>query len=169
MSTLITGEEIAGQLGKAYILHARCHTANASSGAFMALTNLSQKYKIALTRLYFDAHSLSQDLIITQIKNPTLSGDGSDASITDIIDKGMTNEETFDATLKISDASADLTYAGGIEYHAFKIGSKESVLRDMKGTNVIHNGNTVLWGWETFSGNAVDGEVVSLSMNLYIL
>jgi hypothetical protein len=40
----------------------------------------------------------------------------------------------------------------------------------MRGTNILNNGDTILWGWATLDGgNAVDGEKIAISANLYII
>jgi len=160
-------EEVAAYRGNAYIWHAQCHLAAATSGGLMAFTSSDQNFAYAITRIYIDAHSLSDDIIVHQVKKPTLVS-GTDISTTGIVNKDFSSGSTQQGTLKISDGSADLTYTGGTDYHAFVVQSKQSVHRSMNGTNIISNGDTILWGWETLDGaNAVDGEIISLSINGY--
>jgi len=160
-------EEVASYRGNSYIWHAQCHLAAATSGGLMAFTSTDQNYAYAITRLYFDAHSLSDDIIIHQVKNPVLVG-GTDISTTGMINKNYDSGKTQLGTLKISDGSADLTYTGGTDYHAFVIQSKQGIQRNMNGTNILNNNDVICWGWETLDGaNAVDGEIISLSINGY--
>lgn len=162
-------EEIGSQNGRAFIWHGRCHLAAATSGGLMAFTSSDQTDLTVITRLYFDAHALSDNIIITQVKNPTLAG-GTDISTTGIVNKNFASGRSMQGTLKISDSSADLTYTGGSEFHTFPLATLERESRDMRGTNIINNGNTILWGWETVDGgNAVDGEIISISANVYII
>jgi len=160
-------EEVAAYRGNAYIWHAQCHLAAATSGGLMAFTSTDPNFAYAITRLYFDAHSLSDDIIIHQVKDPTLSG-GTDISSTGKINKNFSSGKTQLGTLVISDGSADLTYTGGTDYHAFVLQNKQCIQRSMNGTNVISNNDVICWGWETLDGaNAVDGEIISLSINGY--
>ena len=53
-------------------------------------------------------------------------------------------------------------------YHAFPVASLTPLQRDMKGTNILGQDDIFLFGWSTVDGgNAVNGEVVSFSVNLY--
>jgi len=160
-------EEVAAQLGNAYIWHGVCHLAASTTGALMAFTSTDSEYAYAITRIYIDAQSLSDDIIIYQVKNPTLSG-GTDVSTTGIVNKNYSSGRTQLGTLKISDGSADLTYTGGTDYHAFVLQSKASTQRNMLGTNILANGDVICWGWATLDGgNAVDGEKIAFSVNGY--
>jgi hypothetical protein len=72
------------------------------------------------------------------------------------------------AILTVSDGSSDLTFTGGLPYHAFPVKTLEQYGRDMKGTNLLGQNDTLLFGWETVdAGNAVNGEIVSFSVNVY--
>jgi len=160
-------EEVAAQLGNAYIWHGECHLKAAASGALMGFTSSDQEYAYAITRIYIDAHSLSDDIIIYQVKKPTLSG-GTDISSTGIINKNFASGKSQLGTLLISDGSADLTYTGGANYHSFVVQSLQSTQRNMQGTNIIANNNTICWGWATVDGgSAIDGEKIALSVNGY--
>lgn len=160
-------EEVASQNERSFILHGRCHLATSTSGGFLAFRNDSVDRLIAISRIYIDAHSLTDDLIVTQVKNPTISN-GTDISSTGIINKNYTSRRDIIGTLYISDSSSDLTYTGGHEYHAFPVSSLQQYQRDMKGTNILGYEDIILFGWETTDGgNAVDGEIVSFSVNIY--
>jgi len=160
-------EEIAAQLGNAYIWHGVCHLAATTTGGFMAFTSSDSDYAYAITRIYIDAQTLSDDIIIYQVKDPTISG-GTDISTTGIVNKNFESGKTQQGTLIISDGSADMTYTGGTNYHAFVIQSKVSTQRNMLGTNIISNGDTICWGWATLDGgSAVNGEKIAFSVNGY--
>jgi len=160
-------EEVAAQRGNAYIWHGECHLKAGTSGALMGFTSSDPDYAYAITRIYIDAQTLTDDIIIYQVKDPTLAS-GTDISTTGIINKNFSSGNIQLGTLKISDGSADLTYTGGTNYHSFVIQSKGSTQRNMLGTNVLANGDVICWGWATLDGgNAVDGEKISLSVNGY--
>lgn len=160
-------EEVAAQNERAFILHGECHLAAAASGGLLAFTSTSVDKLVAISRIYIDAHVLSDNIIVTQVKNPTISS-GTDISETGIVNKNYTSRQELLGTLKISDSSADLTYTGGEQYHAFPAPSMTSQQRDMKGTNILGQNDTIVFGWKTADGsNAVDGEVIALSINIY--
>lgn len=160
-------EEIAAQNDRAFIFHARCHLKAGTNGGFFAIKNTSPDQKIAISRIYIDAHSLTDDIIVEQIQNPTTSG-GTDISSTGIVNKNYTSARQMSAQLIISDGSADMTFTGGSPYHAFPVQSLKQYSRDMKGTNLLGQNDIFLFGWETVDGgNAVDGEVISFSVNCY--
>jgi hypothetical protein len=160
-------EEIAAQNDRAFIFHGRCHLSANSSGGFMAIKNTSADVKIAISRIYIDAHSLTDDIIVEQVKNPTISG-GTNISSTGIINKNYASSRAMTATLTISDVSSDMTFTGGSPYHAFPVQSLQQYGRDMKGTNLLGQNDILVFGWETVDGeNAVDGEIISFSVNVY--
>ncbi len=160
-------EEIAARSERAFILHGRCHLAAATTGAFMAFRNDSSDILYAVSRIYIDPHGLTDDLIITQIKNPTRAN-GTDISTTGLVNKNFISNRAATGTLWISDGSSDMTFTLGSEYHAFAGRSLTPISRDMRGTNILGKNDTIGWGWETVDGaNAVDGEIVSFSVNIY--
>lgn len=167
VSESIPSEGAQAERGNAFIIHAECHTAAAASGALMSITNNSSEFDVEITRIYIDPHTITPtDLILTQVFDATLSN-GTDVSSTAIVQKNRGSAATFDLTIKISDASSDLTYTGGTQYHAFPAKTMTSTQRNMQLTNVIPRNKSVTWGWKTRSGgNATDGEIVSLSVNI---
>ncbi len=166
-SKMFFAEEIAAQNDRAFIFHGRCHLKAGTNGGFLAIKNIDTDNKIAITRIYIDSHSLTDDLIIEQIKNPVISG-GNDISSTGIVNKNYTSSRGMQAQLIISDSSSDMTFTGGSPYHAFPVQSLKQYQRDMKGTNLLGQNDIFLFGWETVDGgNAVDGEIVSFSVNVY--
>ena len=108
--------EVAAEDGDAFILHAECHTAAATSGGFLFLTNDDNNADLVIERIFFDAHTLTPtDLIILQVKEPVPTG-GTDISDSGIIQKNYGSGGSLDATLKQSDASSNVTYTGGEQY-----------------------------------------------------
>ena len=109
-SESIPSEGYQAQSGKAIIIHGECHTSASSSGGFMQITNNDTNFDLEVTRIYIDPHVLTPaDLIVTQVFDATGSG-GSDGSI---IQKNRNTAETFDLTVKISDASSNKAAAAG--------------------------------------------------------
>ena len=166
-SESIPSEAFQAQNGKAFIIHAECHTAVAASGGLMTILNNDTAYDLEITRIYIDACTLTpSDMIVTQVFDADISN-GTDASLTAIVQKNRNTAENFDLTVTVSDASSDMTYTGGTKYHRFAMSSMSSQQRDMRGTNIIPATKSVTFGWLTASGgNATDGEIISLSVNV---
>jgi len=162
-------EEVEAQNSRAFILHGECHTAAAASGGLLYFTNTSSVNDVVVTRIYIDPCTITPtDLIITQVRTPATTANGTDISSTGIVQKNYGTANSTIGTLVISDSSSDMTYTGGSQYHAFPAKTMTSLTRDMKGTNVITPNTTILLGWKTASGsNATDGEIVSLSINCF--
>lgn len=170
LSTSLFAEEHHARMGHSFIAHGECHTAAAATGGLLAITNNSSVFDVIITRIYIDPFTITPtDLIVTQVKNPTISS-GTDITTTGIINKNYSSNIPFDGTLTVSDASADLTLSGGTQYHAFPIGTMVSpTARDMKGTNIVTQDQTIAWGFKTVGGgDATDGEIISISVNFYI-
>lgn len=160
-------EEIAARNERAFILHCECHVSADASGAFLAFRNDSSDILYAVSRIYIDSHSLSDDLIVRQVKNPTRSG-GTDISATGIVNKNYASNREVTGTLWHSDSGANLTLSGGSKYHAFPVTTLKQYTRDMRGTNILGKNDVIGWTWSTVDlGNAVDGEIVSFSVNIY--
>jgi len=161
-------EQVAAIRGQAYIFHGECHLANASSGGLCYIHNTSQTESIAITRIYFDAHTLSGTIKLLQVKEPTTVSNGTDVSSTGIIQKNFGAADDLSATFVISDSSSDMTYSGGEQFHAFALKSEESKPRDMHGTNILLPNTKWLIGWSTAGvggGNATNGETIGISIN----
>lgn len=167
LSQSVPSEGIQSEKGNSFIIHAECHTAAAASGGFMQITNNEQDFVYEVTRIYIDPQTITPtDLICTQVFDATGTS-GTDVSSTAIINKNRGNANNFDLTVVISDSSADLTYSGGEQYHAFPINSRTSSQRNMQLTNIIPKNKSILFGWKTEGGgNATDGEKVSFSVNI---
>jgi len=163
------GEEVAAQNGEAFIWHGECHLAAATSGALMYFKSTDVDKKVHITRIYIDPFSLSDNIKIYQVKNPTTVSNGADVTSTNITNKNFSSGQTMSGTLKISNGSSDMTYSGGTKYHSFIARSLTSTQRNMLGTNVLDNNDEILWGWETMDGvtPATNGEIISLSVNIY--
>jgi len=167
ISESLSSEGINARRGGAFIIHAKCHTSAASSGAFINIVNNTQGYDMEISRIYIDPHTITPtNLIITQVMGATISN-GTDVSSTAVIQKNGGEADVFDLGVTISDSASDMTYTGGIEYHSFPIKTMTSTQRNMSQTNIIPKGKSILFGWETVDGsNATDGEIVSFSINI---
>lgn len=171
-------EEEAARNGEAIIVHGECHLAASPSGALLALTNNSATKNIVLTRLFLDSGTLTTGIRVLLVKNPATTSGGTDISSTiglaGVVNKNYGSGKTLDATAKMSDGSSDLTYTLGTnvgsQYHSIVLPSQTAKERDLKGTNIITKGKTLLLGWKTLNGgNATDGEIVAVSLNLYLV
>ena len=133
----------------------------------MTILNNDTAYDYEITRIYVDAGSLTPtDLILTQVFDATISN-GTDVSSTAIIQKNRNTAETFDLAVTISDGSSDMTYSGGDQCHAYAVPSLSSQQRHMNNTNIVPASKSVTFGWKTSAGgDATDGEIVSLSVNV---
>ncbi len=164
----VFSEEKKAQQGDSYILHGVCHLSASTNGGLLYFTNTSSDSNVAITRIYFDAHSLYDDIIITQIKNPATVVNGTDITATGIVNKNYTSGNELEGTLVISDGSSDMTFTDGSQYHSFVLQSLSGIQRDMRGTNILGLNDTIVFGWATVDGaNAVDAEEIALSVNLY--
>jgi hypothetical protein len=166
-SVSATTEESAAESGEAFILHARCHLAGAASGGLLYFKNLSSDFHYHITRSYWDSHTLTNNtLVCTVVKEPATVVSGTDITTTGIINKNYGSPITLDATLVQSDGAADLTFTGGEEYHSFALPTRDTQVRELRGTNIVTPNKTILFGWES-TGNSTDGDIVSLSINMF--
>jgi hypothetical protein len=166
-SVVMRAEETEAANGEAFIFHGECHLAAASSGGLMVITNDSTTHDVVFTRIFIDPQTLVIPIILTQVKRPATVTGGTDISATGIINKLYDSGKTSSCTLKISDASSDITFTGGEQYHAPFIRSQISLERDVEGTNILTPGTTIVFGWKTESGNATDADIIGLSVNMY--
>jgi hypothetical protein len=167
LSESIPSEGVQSQRGNGFIIHAECQTASASSGALMSITNNDSNYNLEITRIYIDPHVITpSDLIVTQVFDAILSG-GTDVSSSAVVQKNRGSAQSFDLSVLISDSSSNLTYSGGDQYHSFPVTSMSEIQRNIRYTNILPRGKSVTFGWKTSGGgNATDGEIVSLSVNV---
>ena len=166
-SESVPSEGIQAEVGNSFIIHAECHLAAASAGGLISFTNNSDVYHLEVTRVYIDPHVLTPtDLIITQVFDATIAN-GTDVTSTAILNKNRGSANTFDLTVTASDASSDMTYTGGVQYHAFPATSMTSTQRNMQNTNILPRNTSITFGWKTVGGgNATDGEIISMSINV---
>ncbi len=167
--------EVLSESGDSYAIHAECHTAATAAGGLLAITNDSNDFDVFIERIYFDGQVITPtDLLVLQVKEPATITGGTD--ITGSLTVGVTQKnygsgKNLSSVLTVlqSDGASDITYTGGQQYHAFGIKTMESKLRDMRGTNIITAGKSILWGYKTVGGGAAtDGEKVSLTVNITI-
>jgi len=160
----IPSEASQAERGNSFIIHAECHLSASTSGGLMTFTNNDVNNDIEITRIYIDTHVITPvDLIITQVFDATISN-GTDVSSTAVVQKNRGKSNLLDSTVTISDASSDMTYTGGTQYHAFPVKSMTGVQRNMNGTNIIPAGKSITFGFKS-AGGATDGEIISLSVN----
>ena len=159
-------EEVRAIEEQAYILHGECHTAAAASGGLMYFKNTSTTYNVYITRIYIDPHTLSDTYTIQQIFD-TARTSGTDIGATGKVNKHRASGNVLEGDLYISDASNDMTFSGGTQYHSYPVTSRTSVQRHMNGTNVITPGKSIAFQWTAVDGTGTDAEVISLSVNLY--
>ena len=167
ISESVTSEGVQARRGNSFIIHGECHLAAAASGGLISIENNDSDNDLEITRIYIDAHTLTPtDLVVTQVFDATLAN-GTDVSSSNVIQKNRGLSESFDLTVKLSDASSDLTYSGGTQYHAYPVTTMSSQQRNMNNTNILSRGKSVVFGWKTVAGgNATNGEIISMSINV---
>jgi len=161
-------EEVEAAHGRAYVLHGICQTAAAAEGGLLAFTNTSTSEELVITRVYIDPWTLTDaNLIIKQEKIPTVTA-GTDITKTGIVNKNFGSGLSVTGTLKISDASSDMTFSGGTVFHAIPLISRTPINRDLKGTNVVTPKTTIGWSFALEDGSAaVDDQIISFTVNCY--
>lgn len=167
-SVIQDAEEAAAIEGEAYTIRGTCHTAAASSGAFLAFTNLSSNYDHIVTEITVAAQTLTPtNLLVNTIKEPTTSG-GSDVSTTNSVNIKFDSGIALEDQVLISDANADLTYTNGTKISQRPLDSRSIVTFEIPSTAIVTPNTTFLVGWETEDGtNATDGEKVDVSLTIY--
>jgi len=161
-----TGEERAVFDGHAFTLSAECHLAAAVSGGLMVFTNTSKIFDVFITRIFFDAHVLTTNIFVKEVFDAVISN-GTDISITGIINKHRGSGFTVDGDLIISDGASDMTFTGGVQIASFPLLTLTSSLRDTRAIRLPNN-TSLLLGWEAVSGSATDGEIISISANGFV-
>jgi len=164
-SSSFVGEEVEAKEGNSFVLHGECHVAAATNGALFYFKNTSSTFNVFITRILIDGHSLTDDFIIRQVFDPTRSNGTS----TTAVNKNRGSGKTLVGDFFISDGSSDMTFTGGTQYHAFPIKTLTTDVRDMQGSNILTPNTAVGFNWATVDGaNAVNGEIISISMNIYL-
>jgi hypothetical protein len=160
------GEEVEALEGNAFIVHGECHLAASTTGAFVYIENTSATHNYFITRIYIDARSLTDDIIIRQVFEPTRAN----GTAVVPVNKNRASGATMEGDFYISDGSSDMTLTSGTQYHAFVMSSGigDSTQRDMKGSNVLGPNTSMGFTWATVDGgNAVNAEIISFSINIY--
>lgn len=167
ISEEVPSEGAQSSLGNSFIVHAECHTSAASSGGFLYIKNNEPNIYVEITKIYIDPHTITPtNLIITQWFDPTPVG-GTDLSSSAVIQKNRGSGSTLNLSVLASTSSGDVTFTGGTRYYSFPVRSMISTERNMNSTNQLVVNKAIGWGWKTVSGaNAVDGEIISFSVNL---
>jgi len=166
-SAAFSGEGFEAKEGDSFILHGQCHIAAATSGALLYFKNTSSKYHVHITRIYIDGLSLGDSFIVTQEFDPVRTN-GTDIGATGKVNKNRGSANVLEGDLYISDGSSDMTFASGVEYHAFPVQTLSQYMRNMNGSNVLTQNTSIGFGWSTAdAGNGVNGELISISVNVY--
>ncbi len=162
-------EEVEAALGNAFIFHGECHTSASATGGLMAFKNTSSTHEVVITRIYIDSHTITPaDLIVLQEKDPTTTN-GTDVSISGVIQKNFGSGKSLSGTLTISDGSSDMTFAGGKTYHSFPVSSMSQYSRNMMGTNIVTPNTAIGWSFKRVGGgDATDAEIIALSVNCFV-
>ncbi len=162
-------EEVEAARGNSFILHGVCRTAAAAAGGLFHFLNTSTTDEWVVTRIFIYPQTLTDaDLLITQVKNPTINAAGTDISTTGIVQKNFGSGKTLGGTLTISDASADMTFTGGDDYHEIPLISRTMNSRNMKGTNVVTPQTAIGFAFKLEDGtSAVGDQIISISVNGY--
>ena len=162
-------EEAQAVLGNAYSFSGECHTAANNDGTLLYVKNLMKKNNIHITRCYFDSQVLTPTtMYLTQGFSATTISGGTTAAPEQKNSGSEFSLGAADCTFLISDGSADITLTGDSAFHVFPIDSRERVTRHMAGTNIIAPGGEWYIGYKTTTGNATDGEIISMTINCYV-
>ena len=159
-----SGEEVHTFEGTSYIIHAECHMAATTSGGLLAFKYIGDK-KINVLTLSVDALVLTKDTKISVVKNPVIAN-GTLVTVKAIQRNGSSNNELA-SEITISDGSADLTFTEGKVLTSLAIQSLQSKDRSPRGAFIMQKNDIFLVGWEAFTGNGIDGEIISLTIGIY--
>ncbi len=162
-------EEVEAASGEAFILHGVCRTAAAAAGGLWHFKNTSTTHEFVVTRIYIYPQTLTDaDLLVTQVKDPTIDAAGTDVSDACMVQKNFGSGRVLTGALTISDASADMTFTGGTDYHEFSLISRTMNSRNMQGTNVITPQKSLGFAFKLEDGSAAVGDqIITISLNGY--
>lgn len=163
-------EEAQAVLGNSYSFSGECHTAANDGGTLLYVKNLMKTSNIHITRCFFDAQTITPTtLYLTQGTDVTSTIMGGVAAMPKQKNSGSEfSLGTADCTFLISNGSSDIALTGGSAFHVFPIDSRERVTRHMAGTNIIAPGGEWYIGYKTTTGDATDGEIISMTINCYV-
>jgi len=166
LSESVPSEGVQSRMGNSFIVYAQCHLSASSSGGLLNILNNDPDNNIEVSRIYIDPHTITPpNLIIHQVFDATISNGTVDTSA--IVQKNRGTSTVFNLTVTKSDALSDMTYTSGTTCHSFPVKSMTSTQRNMSQTNIVPSAKSITWGWSTVDGsNAVDGEIISLSINI---
>lgn len=172
-SESFSAEEMAAENGNAYLFHGVCRTATAATGVLMYIKNTFTDKDLVVGRIFIDPRTLTDaDMLINILINPTTVTAGTDTTTTGVVQKnsGKVNAlAVAGTTLKVSDASSDMTFTGGVESHSIPIVSRTTLPRDLGDTNVIGPGQEWVIAFALEDGSAtVTDQIISISVNAYI-
>lgn len=159
-----TAEEVHTFEGGSFLIHAECHMAATPSGGLLAFKYTGDK-RIDIVSLFLDSLVLTKEMKIVVVKNPIIASGTVD--VANVIQRSGFRTAELDQEVTISDGSADLTFTGGEELISFGIQTLESKDRSPKGAFMMKKNDIFLVGWEAFTGNGIDGELISISLGVY--
>ena len=159
-----SGEEVHTFEGTSYIIHAECHMAATPGGGLLAFKYIGEK-KINVLTLSVDALVLTEAAKISVVKNPVIAS-GTLVTGKAIQRNGSSNNELA-SEITISDGSSDLTLTGGEVLTSLAIQSLQSKDRSPRGAFIMQKNDIFLVGWDAFTGNGIDGEIISLTIGIY--
>ena len=159
-----TAEEVHTFEGGSFLIHAECHMAATTDGGLLSFKYTGEK-RINIVSLFLDSLILTKDMKIVVVKNPTIASGTVD--VANIIQRNGFRTAELNQQVTISDGSADLTFTGGEELISFGIQSLQSKDRSPKGAFMMKKNDILLIGWEAFTGNGIDGELISIALGIY--
>ncbi len=159
-----TSEEVHTFNGESFLIHAECHMAANTDGGLLAFKYTGNK-RINIVSLFLDSLILTKDMKIVVVKNPTIASGTVD--VANVIQRNGFRTAELDQQVTISDGSSDLTFTGGEELISFGIQTLQSKDRSPKGAFMMKKNDILLIGWEAFTGNGIDGELISIALGVY--
>ena len=159
-----TSEEVHTFNGESFLIHAECHMAATADGGLLAFKYTGDK-RINIVSLFLDSLILTKDMKIVIVKNPTITSGTVD--VANVIQRNGFRTAELSQEVTISDGAADLTFTGGEELISFGIQSLQSKDRSPKGAFMMKKNDILLIGWEAFTGNGIDGELISITLGVY--
>lgn len=159
-----TSEEVHTFNGESFLIHAECHMAANTDGGLLAFKYTGNK-RINIVSLFLDSLILTKDMKIVVVKNPTIASGTVD--VANVVQRNGFRTAELSQEVTISDGSADLTFTGGEEFISFGIQTLQSKDRSPKGAFMMKKNDILLIGWEAFTGNGIDGELISIALGVY--
>ena len=159
-----SAEEVHTFNGESFLIHAECHMAATTDGGLLAFKYTGDK-RINIVSLFLDSLILTKDMKIVVVKNPTIASGTVD--VANVVQRNGFRTAELSQEVTISDGAADLTFTGGEELISFGIQTLQSKDRSPKGAFMMKKNDILLIGWAAFTGNGIDGELISITLGVY--